>query len=100
MTVLAEPYLKQGASRSTLERSRPEGAWALFAYALIVAVFLGNFVYVSGECPLDLATDEAYYWDWSRRLDLSYYSKGPLVAYLIRGSCSVFGDTELGVRFP
>ena len=27
-----------------------------------------------------------HYWDWSRHLDWSYYSKGPLVAWLIRGS--------------
>ena len=32
---------------------------------------------------LDLSPDEAHYWEWSRRLDLSYYSKGPLIAYLI-----------------
>ena len=39
----------------------------------------------SSDCPLDLAPDEAHYWDWSRHLDWSYYSKGPLVAWLIRG---------------
>jgi undecaprenyl-diphosphatase len=33
--------------------------------------------------PLDLAPDEAHYWDWSRRPALSYYSKGPMVAYII-----------------
>lgn len=31
----------------------------------------------------NLAPDEAHYWAWSRRLDWSYYSKGPMVAYLI-----------------
>ena len=50
--------------------------------------------------PLNLSPDEAHYWDWSRHLDWSYYSKGPLVAYLIAGSRLVFGDTEFGVRFP
>jgi hypothetical protein len=44
------------------------------------------------RCPLDLAPDEAHYWDWSRHLDWSYYSKGPLVAYLIRASCELVGD--------
>jgi hypothetical protein len=43
------------------------------------------------NCPLDLAPDEAHYWDWSRHLDWSYYSKGPLVAYLIRGGCELIG---------
>lgn len=35
--------------------------------------------------PLDLAADEAHYWEWSRRLDWSYYSKGPLIAWIIAG---------------
>lgn len=50
--------------------------------------------------PLNLAPDEAHYWDWSKRLDWAYYSKGPIVALLIRAGTTVFGDTELGVRFP
>src|SRR5881296_903529 len=57
---------------------------------------------------LDLAPDEAHYWDWSRRLDWSYYSKGPLVAYLIRVGCALAGawsraltSTDmLAVRLP
>ena len=38
-----------------------------------------------------LFPDEAYYWDWSRHLDWSYYSKGPLVAWSIRASCELLG---------
>jgi len=49
--------------------------------------------------PLDLSPDEAHYWEWSRRLDLSYYSKGPMIAYLIALSTSLFGNNVLGVRF-
>jgi len=50
--------------------------------------------------PLALSPDEAQYWDWSRRLQLSYYSKPPMVAYIIRASTMLFGNNELGVRFP
>ncbi len=46
----------------------------------------------------DLSTEEAQYWLWSKNLDLSYYSKPPLIAYMNFVSTSVFGDTELGVR--
>lgn len=46
-----------------------------------------------------LAPDETYYWEWSRRLDWGYYDQGPLIAWWIRGSCLLFGDTPLGVRF-
>jgi undecaprenyl-diphosphatase len=47
---------------------------------------------------LDLSPDEAHYWEWSRRLDLSYYSKGPLIAYLIAGLTAVAGPSALGIR--
>ena len=53
------------------------------ALAIIVASVLLNFVYLVWFCPLDLSPDEAHYWDWSRRLDWSYYSKGPLIAWII-----------------
>jgi undecaprenyl-diphosphatase len=47
---------------------------------------------------LDLSPDEAHYWEWSRRLDLSYYSKGPLVAYLIAGLTAALGPSALAIR--
>jgi hypothetical protein len=49
---------------------------------------------------LDLAPDEAHYWEWSRRLDWSYYSKGPMVAYLIAASTRLGAHSELFVRLP
>ncbi|MFN3813563.1 MAG: ArnT family glycosyltransferase [Aquificaceae bacterium] len=48
--------------------------------------------------PIDLSPEEAQYWDWSRHLDLSYYSKPPMVAYLNFLSTKLFGNTELAVR--
>jgi 4-amino-4-deoxy-L-arabinose transferase-like glycosyltransferase len=70
------------------------------AVGLVAAVTLINLVYVACLCPLDLAPDEAHYWDWSRHLDWCYYSKGPLVAWLIRSSCVLFGTTPFAVRLP
>lgn len=55
-------------------------------------------VYYILHGPLDLSPDEAHYWEWSRRLDLSYYSKGPMIAYLIYGGTAIFGDTVFGIR--
>src|SRR5262245_38423506 len=65
--------------------------WRLLAAALILASSALHVAYLTHDCALDLAPDEAHYWDWSRHLDWSYYSKGPLVALLIRGSCEMFG---------
>src|ERR1700733_12582303 len=59
---------------------------------LLVFNFYSSWHYLTHNCPIDLSGDEAQYWDWSRHLDLSYYSKGPLIAYLIRASCSLFGE--------
>ena len=36
---------------------------------------------------------------WSQRPALSYFSKGPGVAFVIRSSTMLFGDNEFGVRF-
>ncbi len=68
-------------------------AWVcrLAAAGLILGAAAAHVAYLY-HCPLDLAPDEAHYWDWSRHLDWSYYSKGPLVSYLIRGSCELVGD--------
>src|SRR5205809_8095586 len=76
--------------------------------AFLLAMTAFRFIYLVWLCPLDLAPDEAHYWDWSRNLDWSYYSKGPLVAYLIRVACALFGHwsgwltgTEMvAVRLP
>ncbi|MBI5236473.1 MAG: glycosyltransferase family 39 protein [Deltaproteobacteria bacterium] len=65
---------------------------------VILALFaVMRLVYI-GYGPFDLSPDEAHYWEWSRRLDLSYYSKGPAVAYVIAFFTGIFGDTALGVR--
>lgn len=65
--------------------------------ALSVILFLLRLVYVSLG-PVDLSPDEAHYWEWSRYLDWSYYSKPPITAWLNYISTSIFGHTHLGVR--
>ncbi|GAB6072548.1 glycosyltransferase family 39 protein [Venenivibrio stagnispumantis] len=47
---------------------------------------------------IDLSTEEAQYWLWSKHLDLSYYSKPPVIAYLNFISTSILSDTEIAVR--
>jgi 4-amino-4-deoxy-L-arabinose transferase-like glycosyltransferase len=64
---------------------------------LSVLSVVASLAYVWLWCPLDLSPDEAHYWDWSRHLDWSYYSKGPLVAWLIRASCELFGSLSISL---
>lgn len=82
--------------------------YALAALALLLIGAAGHIAYLLYNCPLDLSGDEAHYWEWSRRLDLSYYSKGPLVAYIIAlgrflladVSMRLMGNEVLAVRIP
>jgi len=74
-----------------------ERRWlAVWAVAIVSGIAFSLVTILRGH--LDLAPDEAHYWEWSRRLDWSYYSKGPGIAYLIALTTRIFGDTELGVR--
>jgi undecaprenyl-diphosphatase len=72
-------------------------SWSLGGFLLVATT--ARLWYLQ-QGYLELAPDEAHYWEWSRRLDWSYYSKGPLVAYLIALSTAVGGATELFVRLP
>lgn len=73
---------------------RRPGMWA----GVIICVTTLVRVWFVATHQLDLVQDEAHYWDWTRHLQLSYYSKGPLIAYLISLGTTIFGATELGVR--
>jgi len=46
----------------------------------------------------DLYPDEAQYWLWSLHPAWGYYSKPPLVAWLIALTTSAFGDSEAAIR--
>ncbi len=48
--------------------------------------------------PWELSQDEAQYWFWSQHPAFGYFSKPPLIAWLIGATTGVFGDTEFGVR--
>jgi len=49
----------------------------------IIAIYITEF---------DLFGDEAQYWIWSQNPDFGYYSKPPLLAWLIALVCSFFGN--------
>ena len=85
-------YLYRRAEEFVRDRS--------YLHVLIVVLIVLSFFRISYIMtgPFDLVADEAHYWEWSRRLDWSYYSKGPVIAWLIRISTFFFGSTVLGVR--
>ena len=77
---------------SPAERSVARSFWIGLA---LLAAFRGLFVVF---VPLDLTGDEAYYWDWGRRLSFGYFSKPPLIAWLMRFVGEVLGNREEAVR--
>jgi 4-amino-4-deoxy-L-arabinose transferase-like glycosyltransferase len=68
----------------------------LAVVALIAALTALRVVYAS---LLDLRTDEAYYWTWSKENVFSFLDHPPMIAWFIRFGTAVFGDTNFGVRF-
>ena len=64
--------------------------------ALIAAMTIMRVIYAS---LLDLRTDEAYYWTWSKESVLSFLDHPPMIAWFIRFGTAIFGDTNFGVRF-
>lgn len=66
----------------------------IFAFLLVL-----TFLRLCLVGLVELSPDEAYYQMWSERLDWSYYSKGPGVAFVIRAGTFLFGQNEFGVRF-
>lgn len=72
--------------------------WFRLAHLVILLALVARLLYINDN-RIDLSEDEAYQWVWSKHLDLSYYSKPPLIAFAHFASTWLWGDTEFGVRF-
>jgi hypothetical protein len=86
--------LGDGAAALRLPRLRSHAAGML---AGVVAITGLRLLWLALQ-PADLFPDEAQYWVWSQQLALGYYSKPPLVAWLIALTTAIFGDGEFAVR--
>ncbi|MBI5178789.1 MAG: glycosyltransferase family 39 protein [Nitrospinae bacterium] len=65
---------------------------------ILVAGFTLFRLFMMGRTGL--GDSESYYWAWSRHLDLSYFDHPPMVAWLIRISTAIGGDTAFWTRLP
>lgn len=100
-TLTPPPKLGKSAAVTTAPdfTMSPRGAARrplVMAAAIIGAMTLLRVVYASA---IELRTDEAYYWTWSKEGALSFLDHPPGIAWLIRFGTAIFGDTALGVRF-
>jgi len=81
-------------------QASPAASWCDISWRtvllLIAALTVMRLVYAG---VLDLRTDEAYYWTWSKESALSFLDHPPGIAWSIRFGTAIFGDTLIGVRF-
>jgi 4-amino-4-deoxy-L-arabinose transferase-like glycosyltransferase len=63
---------------------------------VLVAASLALHVVLSGF--LSLSPQEAYYWQYARHLDLSYFDHPPLAAWTIRATTALLGEDERTIR--
>jgi 4-amino-4-deoxy-L-arabinose transferase-like glycosyltransferase len=69
---------------------------ALVVAILIIAVMAA--ARAAFAALVELRTDEAYYWTWSKEDVLSFLDHPPMIAWFVRAGTAVFGDTPFGAR--
>ena len=82
-----------------LPSRKGEKAWLWRTLWLVGGLLLWRCCYAF-IVPLDLVADEAYYWSWSRQLDWCYFSKPPMIAWIIHLATQLGGHTPWVVRMP
>lgn len=89
-----------GLTPTSTTTDKPSPWWFSLRGAVLLALLICalRLIYIFFISPYELDGDEAQYWEWSRRLQLSYYTKGPGVAWTIAAFTALFGHTEGGVR--
>ena len=81
--------------------ARAEQAGWLWRAAAIVLALTALRVALLAVTPLDLFVDEAQYWLWGQELAFGYYSKPPMIGWVIRAVTELAGsDAPFWVRLP
>jgi len=62
----------------------------------LILIFLIHKLFLIANLPF--SADEAYHWEWSRHLSLSYYDHPPMTAWLISIFTKVLGTSRFVVR--
>ncbi len=65
-----------------------------------LAVLTAMRIFGNAMSNTDLFFDEAQYWFWSRELAFGYFSKPPLIGWIIRVTTEICGSGETCVRAP
>lgn len=73
--------------------------WVIVFAGVLAALVVLRLIALSLN-GTDLYFDEAQYWYWSTEPAFGYYSKPPLIAWLIHGATDFCGPSEFCVRLP
>jgi 4-amino-4-deoxy-L-arabinose transferase-like glycosyltransferase len=91
---LSSPQGPAGIAAGRPAIDRTYGSWTL---AAVTAITAGRLIWLAVQSA-GLYPDEAQYWFWAQHPAFGYYSKPPLVAWLIWLSTAAFGDSEFAIR--
>ena len=80
-------------------RTKPENLAVRPILVAIVVIAAMTGLRIAYANLMELRTDEAYYWTWSKENVLSFLDHPPMIAWFIRFGTAIFGDTAFGVRF-
>lgn len=83
----------------TEAREAGKTRWALWLGITLGALLLARLILLRFNAT-DLFFDEAQYWTWSLEPAFGYYSKPPLIAWLIGVSNAICGTSEFCIRLP
>ncbi len=75
-----------------------ESFYSLKSLLLFIAAVTIYRYYVLTHVNIDLYADEAYYWGWAQSFEFGYYSKPPMVAWLIMASTALCGDSFVCIK--
>lgn len=92
------PPLSTGAGGGALPEAGAQ-SYARVLFFCVAAITVARLIGLMLS-RTELFFDEAQYWFWSRDLAFGYYSKPPMIAWIIRGATSICGMSEACIRAP
>jgi len=93
--VLAGLAVTMPGYREALSSAEASARARALAIGIIAYAFALRVVYLGS---VELLPEEAYYWNYSRHLDIGYLDHPPMVAWLIKVGTAAFGQSQFGVR--
>lgn len=79
--------------------TRSEAGWLAPALGLVLAITALRLGLLAFD-RTDLFVDETQYWLWGQSFAFGYYSKPPLIAWVIGAVTGLMGDAPFWVRMP